>query len=98
MGAKGAGAARSALLTVVCSIRNNVAKIATCVHYICEQDCAIFARFMHPNLQFSISDNRDFRAFLEQFSIIFVVHFRMVVNCTWSPLQTATSCTLHNIK
>ena len=37
-------------------------------------------------------------AILEQFSPIFVVHFRMVVSCTWSPLQATTGCTLHNMK
>ena len=36
VGGKGAKAARSALLTVLCSIWNSVAKIGTFVHYICE--------------------------------------------------------------
>ena len=96
----GAKIPRRALVTILCSIWNNVAKIATFVHYIseqCRENRAIFAQFMHPKLQLSVSDNRDFRAILEQFSSNFVVHIRMVVSCTWSPLQTATGCTLHNM-
>ena len=38
------------------------------------------------------------RQILEQFLINFVVHFRMVVSCTWSSQQTAVDCTLHNMK
>ena len=34
----------------------------------------------------------------EQFSLHFIVDFRMVVNSPWSLLQTATSCTVHNVK
>ena len=64
----------------------------------CRENCAIFARFMHQDFQLSLSDNCEFCAIFEQFSNDFVVHFRMVVSCTWSPLQTATGCTLHNMK
>ena len=91
----------SALLTLLCSLWNVVETIVTFVHYIweqCRENRATFAQFMREDFQLTLSENRDFCAIFEQFLNYFVVHFRMVMSCTWSPLQTATGCTLHNMK
>ena len=49
------------------------------------------------DLHLSVLDNCNLRLIFEQFPINFVVHFRIVLRCTWSPLQTATSRTLYEL-
>ena len=100
MGALGARATRSALLTIVCSIWNNVAKIATFVHYKqCRETRAIFARFMHPNLQLSVSDDRDFGTIFDSFCCAFPdgceLHLESTANChKLRPAQYEVTCTV----
>ena len=97
----GAGIPRSALLTVWRSIWNSVAKIVTFVHHIWEECCKNRAKITHPwrDSRTRTSDSAfQTITVLEQFSNNFVVHFRMVVSCSWSPLQTATGRILYNMK